>query len=123
MRDWLGNHPIPAHVAKRLLLSLPTLLAIVTLIFLAIRTLPGDPALTILGDTATAEALAALREKLGLNLPMWQQYLDFLGGLLQGDLGSSLVYNKPVLGELLRVLPFTLELTIASILLGSLIGI
>ncbi|MEO9101547.1 MAG: ABC transporter permease, partial [Burkholderiaceae bacterium] len=123
VRHWLGNHPTPALVARRLLQSVPTLLAVVTLIFVAIRTLPGDPALAILGDTATAEAIAAVRERLGLNQPLWQQYLDFLGGLLRGDLGSSLVYNKPVVGELLRVLPLTLELTIASILLGSLIGI
>ncbi len=123
MPGWTLRFPVVIHVARRLLLAIPTLLAVVTLIFIAIRTLPGDPALAILGDTATAEAIAALRERLGLNQPLWHQYLRFLGSLSHGDLGSSLVYNKPVLGELLRVLPRTLELTVASIVLGSLVGI
>lgn len=118
-----GRYPVPYYVALRLVTSVPTLLAVLTVIFFAIRTLPGDPALAILGDIATEEALVALRERLGLNLPIWQQYLTFLGGLVQGDLGMSLVYNRPITEELMRVLPFTLELTVASILLGSAIGI
>ena len=95
----------------------------VTLIFFAMRTLPGDPALAILGDAATAQSIAALREKLGLNEPIASQYLSFLAGLLRGDLGTSLVYNRSVLSELLRVLPYTLELTFAAILLGIAMGI
>ncbi len=122
-QHWLAGRPLLAHAGRRLLLSLPTLWAVLTLVFVAIRTLPGDPALAILGDNATAEAIAALRERLGLDRPVWLQYADFLGGLATGDLGNSLVYGRPVLGELLRVLPLTLELTAASILLGSLVGI
>ena len=122
-QHWLSGRPLLAHAGRRLLLAIPTLWAVLTLVFVAIRTLPGDPALAILGDNATAEAIAALRERLGLDRPVWLQYADFLGGLATGDLGNSLVYGRPVLGELLRVLPLTLELTAASILLGSLVGI
>jgi len=123
MNDWAERYRAPLHFARRLLSAIPTLLAVLTVIFFAIRTLPGDPALAILGDTATDAAIAALRERLGLNLPIWRQYLDFLGGLLRGDLGTSLVYNRSVLGELLRVLPYTLSLTVASILIGAVIGV
>jgi ABC-type dipeptide/oligopeptide/nickel transport system permease component len=123
MNDWVGRYRAPLYILRRLLSAIPTLLAVLTVIFFAIRTLPGDPALAILGDSATDAAIAALREKLGLNLPVWRQYLNFLTGLLHGDLGTSLVYGRGVLSELLRVLPYTLALTMASILIGTLIGV
>ncbi|MEH6725425.1 MAG: ABC transporter permease [Hyphomicrobiales bacterium] len=123
MNDWAGRYRAPLYILRRLLSAIPTLLAVLTVIFFAIRTLPGDPALAILGDTATDAAIAGLREKLGLNLPVWRQYLNFLTGLLHGDLGTSLVYGRGVLSELLRVLPYTLALTMASILIGTLIGV
>ena len=110
-------------VLRRALLAVPTLLAVVTVIFFAMRTLPGDPAYAILGDGATAESIAALRERLGLDRPILAQYLTFLGGLARGDLGTSLVFNAPVWRELWRVLPFTLELTLAAILIGTAIGV
>ena len=110
-------------VLRRLLLAIPTLLAVVTVIFFVMRTLPGDPAYAILGDNATAEAVSALRERLGLDRPILEQYVQFVGGLLTGDLGTSLVFNAPVLRELGRVLPFTLELTAAAVLLGAVIGV
>lgn len=121
--NWAGRYRAPLYIVRRILSAIPTLLAVLTVIFFAIRTLPGDPALAILGDTATDASIAALREKLGLNLPIWRQYLDFLGGLLHGDLGSSLVYGRSVVSELLRVLPFTLSLTFASIVIGTVIGV
>ena len=117
------RHRALLYVLRRVALAIPTLLAVLTVIFFAVRTLPGDPALAILGDSATDAAIAALRERLGLNLPVWRQYLDFLGGLLHGDLGTSLVYGRGVASELLRVLPYTLELTFASILIGTVIGV
>ena len=123
LRQLAARNPTTFFVARRLAVSAPTILAVLTVIFFAMRTLPGDPAYAILGDIATAEAVEALREKLGLNLPVGQQYLDFITGILQGDLGQSLVFNRPVLGEIARVLPYTIELTIASILIGCVIGI
>jgi len=110
------------YALKRILLGVPTLLAMFTAIFVIIRVVPGDAAAVILGDQASATALEALRVELGLNQPLSQQYLGFLGGLLQGDLGTSLVTKRPVLEEALRVLPNTLELAAASIIVGLALG-
>jgi ABC-type dipeptide/oligopeptide/nickel transport system permease component len=98
-------------------------LVVLTLVFLLVRVAPGDPAVSILGDYATKEAVDALREKMGLNAPLWTQYSRFLAGILRGDLGSSLVTGAPVAPQIGRVLPFTLELTIAGIVIGVIIGV
>lgn len=111
------------HIARRLLLAIPTLLAVFTIIFFIVRVAPGDPAVAALGDYASAEAVAALREKMGLNAPLWQQYLTFLGDLARGDLGRSLISQKPVSEQIAFVLPYTLELTAAAILVGLVLGI
>ena len=83
-------------IAGRLLVGLLTLWAISVMVFLGTEILPGDVAEAILGRSATPENLAALREKLGLNLPPWERYLNWLGGMLGGDLGSSLVNGVAV---------------------------
>jgi ABC-type dipeptide/oligopeptide/nickel transport system permease component len=111
------------HIARRLLLAIPTLRAVFTIIFIIVRVAPGDPAVAALGDYASAEAVEAMRERMGLNAPLWQQYLTFLGDLLRGDLGDSLISGKPVIEQIAFVLPYTLELTLASILIGLLLGI
>ena len=111
------------HIVRRLLLAIPTLLAVFTVIFIIVRVAPGDPATAALGDYASAEAVAALRERMGLNAPLWQQYLTFLGDLARGDLGRSLITQKPVIEQISFVLPYTLELTLASILIGLVLGI
>lgn len=110
-------------ISKRLLLSIPTLIAVLTVVFIIVRIVPGDPAIVILGDTATSEALDAMRERLGLNDSLVKQYSDFLLAALKGDLGASLVTGKPVMAAVLNVLPYTLELTIAGVLLGIVFGI
>ncbi len=111
------------HIGRRLLLAIPTLLAVFTIIFIIVRVAPGDPAVAALGDNASAAAVAALRERMGLNVPIWQQYLTFLGDLARGDLGESLISRKPVSEQIAFVLPYTLELTAASILVGLFLGI
>lgn len=111
------------HIVRRLLLAIPTLLAVFTIIFFIVRVAPGDPAVAALGDYASADAVAALREKMGLNAPLWQQYLTFLGDLARGDLGRSLISQKPVSEQIGFVLPYTLELTAAAILVGLALGI
>jgi len=110
-------------IAKRLLYAIPTLIAVLTVVFIIVRIVPGDPAIVILGDSATTEALEAMRERLGLNDPLSTQYFDFLFAALKGDLGSSLVSGKPVMATVLNVLPYTLELTIAGVVLGIICGI
>ena len=92
-------------IAKRLLYAIPTLIAVLTVVFIIVRIVPGDPAIVILGDSATTEALEAMRERLGLNDPLSTQYFDFLFAALKGDLGSSLVSGKPVMAAVLNVLP------------------
>lgn len=99
------------------------MVATLTLVFFLIRVLPGDPAQLILGDTANEQARSALRDRLGLNQPLPVQYIAFLSGAVRGDWGNSLVTARPVLAEILRVLPYTIELTVAALALGSLIGI
>lgn len=108
---------------RRLALAVPTLILAMTVVFVLARIVPGDPALVILGDQASQEALAALRDKLGLDRALHVQYFDFLGGILRGDLGRSLVTDKSVWAEVLAVIPYTIELTLAAILLGVLFGV
>ncbi len=110
-------------VARRLLAAVPTLLAVLTLVFVIVRIVPGDPALVILGDQATPEAAAAVRARLGLDRPMWEQYLTFLGRALTGDFGVSMVTNRPILAEVGAVLPHTIDLTLASLLFGIVVGV
>ncbi|MEM7131934.1 MAG: ABC transporter permease [Chloroflexota bacterium] len=111
------------YIFRRLLLSIPTLLAVLTLVFVIVRILPGDPAVAVLGDNASQEAVEALREKMGLNYPLPVQYAQFLGGLLQGDLGNSMINGKSIAEQIRSVLPYTLDLTIASVILGILMGV
>lgn len=110
-------------ILKRLLLGIPTLFAVLTIIFLLMRVLPGDPAYAVLGDYATDDAVSALREQMGLNQPVWRQYLDYMGGLLRGDLGDSLVTRQPAWIQIKAVLPYTIQLTIAAIAIALMIGI
>jgi peptide/nickel transport system permease protein len=112
-----------AFVVKRLGFAVITLFAVLTIVFFIVRVLPGDPAMVILGDQASMEAIEALRARLGLDRPLWAQYVDFLTGVLSGDWGESLVTGRPVIGEILKVLPSTLELTIVSLILGAVVGI
>lgn len=111
------------YAVRRILQSIPILLIVLTLVFLVVRVLPGDPAVAALGDYASQESVDALRAKLGLNQPMWKQYIDFFGSLVTGDLGKSAITGYPVAQQVRRVLPFTLELTFFAILFGYILGI
>ncbi|HET9659512.1 MAG TPA: ABC transporter permease [Thermomicrobiales bacterium] len=110
-------------IIKRLLLGIPTLFAVLTIIFLLMRVVPGDPAYAVLGDYATDDAVNALRQQMGLDEPIWRQYLTYMGGLLHGDLGDSLVTRQPAWIQIRTVLPYTLQLTAAAILIALVIGI
>jgi peptide/nickel transport system permease protein len=112
-----------AFLIRRLAFAVVTLFAVLTLVFLLVRIVPGDPAQVILGDQASREAIEAMRVRLGLDKPVWQQYATFLGGALRGDWGVSMVTGRPVIEEVLKVLPWTIELTLVSLLLGTAIGV
>ena len=111
------------YAFRQLLSAIPTLFGVVTLVFILVRIVPGDPALAVLGDSASEQALQAFRERMGLNVPLWQQYVDFLKELFSGSLGVSMISGEPVLDSVLRVLPYTLELAVFGILIGAAIGI
>lgn len=112
-----------AFLIKRLAFAVVTLLAVMTIVFFILRILPGDPAYAILGDQANEQSVEALRIRLGLDKPLIIQFFDFMGGVFVGDWGTSLVSNRPVISDILAVMPATLELTIVSLLLGAAIGI
>lgn len=112
-----------AYIIRRVLVSIPILLAVLTLVFLLVRVAPGDPAVAALGDYASQEAVERLREKMGLDAPLWIQYFRFLGGLVRGDLGRSLITGRPAAAQIASVLPYTLQLSISGILIGSILGV
>jgi peptide/nickel transport system permease protein len=112
-----------AHLARIALQLLVALVGIVTVAFFLMRAIPGDPALFMLGDFATAEALATLRARLGLDLPVWQQYLVFLGNAARGDLGVSVVTGRPALAEILAAVPPSASLAILGMAVAVLAGV
>jgi glutathione transport system permease protein len=112
-----------SYLIKRLLLAVPTLFAMLTAVFVLVRLVPGDAAVAILGDQASEASLNALREQLGLNKPILAQYLDFIGKFVTGDFGKSLSSGQTVLHEVALVLPYTLELTLAAMVVGIVFGI
>lgn len=112
-----------AYTIRRLILAMPTLLVMLTAIFVLVRLVPGDAASVILGDQASAEALAALRTKLGLDQPLYVQYVTFLGDVFTGNFGLSMSTGRSVIHEMLTVLPSTIELTLAAIAAGLIFGL
>lgn len=104
-------------LVKRVLLLIATLLLVTILAFVAFSIIPGDPTSSILGVEATQEQIAALRERLGLDLPIWQRYLHWLGGLLTGDLGESYNYGMPVAQLLATCVTHTLTLAVLAFVL------
>lgn len=111
------------YIAGRLLLLLPVLFGTSVLIFLLLRLIPGDPAQVILGLRATPERLAIVRAELGLDLPIHQQYGQWLGKLLQGDLGKDFRSNEAVIALLSVRLPVTIQLTLMSLTMAVLIAV
>jgi peptide/nickel transport system permease protein len=111
------------YIGKRLLLLLLVVFGVLTGTFILIHLTPGDPALTFLGVKATPEALAALRHQWGLDQPLPLQYLTFLADILRGNLGTSLVYNAPVLSLIVVRLPATLLLMLMAMIFAILISL
>jgi peptide/nickel transport system permease protein len=114
---------VKRYVCHRLLLLAPTLLGALTLVFLLIHFIPGDPVEVMLGETATASDKEELRRHLGLDQPVLVQYRNYLAGLLAGDLGQSL-YEQESVADLIRWrLPATLELTLCAMAVAVLLSL
>jgi peptide/nickel transport system permease protein len=110
-----------AYIRKRLVLMVFVLFGVTVVIFGMIRVLPGDPAFLILGDRATDEKAAQLREILGLNRPIYEQYWLFISGLATGNMGQSLLYRQPVADLVLSRVPITLALAAYAMGLAAII--
>lgn len=111
------------YIVRRLIGTIPVLFGLSIVLFAFVHLLPGDPATAILGQHATPDRVAAMRQYLGLDLPLWQQYLTYVGGLFRGDFGSSVINNQPLLNELLKRFPATIELTVAAMIYAAGVGI
>jgi peptide/nickel transport system permease protein len=96
---------------------------VVSVVFLLIHLVPGDPILQMLGEGAPAADIAAIRHTYGLDVPLWQQYLHYWKGVLHGDLGPSLRFNQSVSKLIVQRYPYTLQLTLAALLVAILISI
>ncbi len=112
-----------AFLLRRFAMLLPVLLGVLTCVFLLIHLIPGDPVEIMLGENALAVDREALRDRLHLNDSMGTQYLHFLAGVVQGDLGASLHSGRPVGALLLERIPATLTLTLAALLVAAVLAI
>ena len=110
-------------IVKRLLAALPNLLGVIVITFLLTRALPGDPAAYFAGGAATKEAVDQVRAALGLDKPLPEQFLLYVGALLRGDFGLSISTGQPVLQELLARLPASLELVLIALVLSCAVAI
>lgn len=119
----MNSKLILRYLVRRLLGLIPVLLGITLLVFTFLQFIPGDPATVLLGERATPEQLASLRERLGLNQPLPLQYLAFLNQLLHFDLGQSILSGIPVIKEIKNRWPATFELSVAALFIAIGFGI
>lgn len=111
------------YVVRRIAAAVPIVLLVTLLVFLTTHVLPGDAALIALGPEATPQAIEAMRARMGLNRPLHVQYLDWLGGVLRGDLGRSLVDNAPVANAVGHALPVTLQMVAMAMVVAIILGV
>jgi peptide/nickel transport system permease protein len=112
-----------AFIARRLIVSIPVLLGIVAVTFLLAHSIPGDPCRAMLGERASEAICADYMTRMGLDQPIGNQFIIYLGNILRGDLGTSLRYSRTITDLLTERLPVTLELGIAAITLATIVGI
>src|SRR5579871_1574127 len=110
-------------IARRLVTLIPVLFGLALMTFVLSHIVPSDPARLYAGPRASATSVAQLRHQFGFDLPVWQQFWNYVTGLLHGDFGYSLTSHRPVASDLRDYLPATIELTLAAIIMILLIGI
>src|SRR6266404_3513438 len=111
------------YLSLRVLYMLPVVWLVVSLVFLLIHLVPGDPILQMLGEGAPVTDIQAARHAYGLDLPLGRQYLNYWAGVLHGDLGPSLRFNQNVTRLIAQRYPYTLQLTVAALLVALIISI
>lgn len=112
-----------SYAAKRIAQLIVTMFGVVTLVFFSIRLIPGDPAAAIAGDNLSAEALEELREKLGLNEPVWSQYVSYLQDIVSLNFGNTITTSLPIAGLMFKALPITLLIAVLTVAAAVLIAI
>ena len=111
------------YIVRRLLISIPVLFGVIVLVFVVTRLLPGDPCRILLGERATDAACAAFNQARGLDRPILVQFVDYVGAISRGDLGTSFRTSRPVTALLIERLPMTLELSLYALLFATVTGI
>lgn len=112
-----------SYLLRRLAQMLPILLGVSLLVFLFVHLIPGDPAYAMLGERATPDSIERIHHQLGLDRPLALQYFDYVGKVIHGDLGTSIVTSQSVAGEIVSRFPATVELTIGALLVAMLVGL
>jgi peptide/nickel transport system permease protein len=112
-----------AYVVRRLLATIPVMLVVAVSVFLLLHLTPGDPAAVLAGDNATSDQVAQIRARLGLDQPLWWQFVNWGGQLLRGDLGESLFWGRPVLDLVLERAEPTISLALTTILVAVVLAV
>jgi peptide/nickel transport system permease protein len=110
-------------VLHRLVLTIPALFGLLVLTFIMLRVVPNDPSAALAGENATPEQIAEVRKAYGFDQPLWKQFVIYVGQVGSGDLGNSIISNRPVLRDIAERLPATIELTFVSLLFATIVGI
>ncbi len=111
------------YIARRLLSLIPVMLGVSIIVFALIRMIPGDPVIVMLGERARAEDIERVREEMGFNRPIYVQYLEWMGRIVRGDLGTSIINRTAVADELKYRLSATVEMIVVGMIIGLIIGI
>jgi len=112
-----------SYIIKRLFWAIPTLLGVSIVVFSMVHLAPGDPALVMLGEHANKESVDALREQMGLNKPLIDQYIHFVVNAVQGDFGISTISGEPVIDEFMERFPATVELALVAMVFAIIAGL
>ncbi|MEZ4677454.1 MAG: ABC transporter permease [Caldilineaceae bacterium] len=111
------------YIARRLISLIPVLVGVSLIVFLLIRMIPGDPVIIMLGERARPEDIERVREEMGFNRPVYVQYFEWMGRILRGDLGTSIINRTQVMDELKYRLSATIEMIVVGMIIGMIIGI
>lgn len=111
------------YIARRILSLIPVLLGVSIIVFALIRMIPGDPVTVMLGERARVEDIERVRAEMGFDRPIYVQYVEWMGRVLRGDLGTSIINKTPVMGELKSRLPATIELVVVAMIFGITVGV